>query len=116
MASRFLIPLGTLILSAALIALFWWLAPTGALYWVLLVISSIFIFLFELSVLTALFDLLSEQAILATILVLVALGILIGTGIFIRWLTGDTLLYWLTSTIFPALCGLLYVIDLLQKE
>ncbi len=83
---------------------------------ILLVLLAISILVLEVSTLTAFFDILNYSPVIATILVIVTLAIFVVGGIFIRWLLMASWLYWLTSTVFPSVAGLLYVIDLLQRK
>ena len=86
------------------------------LFWAGYVLTALSIFVLQLSLLTSLFDLLSVHAPLGIALLILTLGLLIGIGIFLRWLFDSTILYWLVSTIFPVVCGGAYVVDVLQKS
>jgi hypothetical protein len=115
---RFLVPALTLLVSAVLILLtyFFQSKTMTILFWIFYVLSLVIIFFFELSVLTGFYDLLSYRPILATVLVILGLAAFVAVGLLLRWLLADALMYWLTSTIFPAAASILYVIDILQKR
>ena len=85
-------------------------------FWTLYTLLSISVLVLELSLLTHVLDELSYEPVIATILIIAALGLFIVLGLLARTLYADTLMYWLYGTLFPAACGFLYIIDILQSK
>ncbi|MFC1775102.1 hypothetical protein ACFLZN_02185 [Nanoarchaeota archaeon] len=85
-------------------------------FWITIILLSVAGLFFELNLLTVLFDLLSEQPVIATAILLITVAGLVMTGLFLRWLLETAIVYWLISTIFPAICGIIYVVDMFQKD
>lgn len=84
--------------------------------WVLYIGLAASLFIFELSLLTVVLDQLSYKPVLAILLVLISLAVFVLIGFAARSLYADTLLYWLFGTVYPAIGGLLYIVDILQKH
>ena len=86
------------------------------IFWVGYILMIIALFIFQLSLLTPIFDLLSYAPIAATIILVITLIIFVIAGLFLRWLLDASFIYWAASAIFPLASGTLYVVDLFQQE
>ena len=96
--------------------LFFFQERNPILMWVLYVGLAASMFVFELSLLTNVLDQLSFRPVLAIFMVLGSLTLFVLLGLWSRTLYADTLLYWLLGTVYPAIGGVLYIVDILQKQ
>jgi hypothetical protein len=113
---RLRVPLITFAISAVLLIITAFTKDITIVFWTGYVLSNLTILAFQLSTLTLLFDLLDVQPGLGVTLLVLSLAVFVASGLLLRWVFMESFIYWTVSTIFPALCGGLYVIDTIQHS